>query len=385
LGFEKVKGRRRDPTPAMGKINIIIRITKEEKIKKIYGQEEDRKNMVDWLIGSKFHFRNLELFTIIALTIIYTLAIMIEPGTVIYEWIAGLSQAWANFATNSESALPMAFIFSTFGNTTVLITVPYTLIVFNIGQIYPNYWILGLVSGIGAGLGEITSYIAGRVIASSKKISESEFGEKFHRIRMKFERKPGLIPLTIFICAATPIPDDIILVPFGMMKYPYWKSIPPCMAGKTVLCTFMAYLGYLVGQNANVINDAIEQYPFLFFLRLVVPSDKINPAADLVQFSFIFIVIYIIARIDFDKMIKNRSGDRKDFELLLLKGINIRFDELVQRFHIQNTTNFEKFLIELAGKHENLKFNGQILHIDAISDTKLAYSQSMEFADFLFH
>lgn len=340
--------------------------------------------MVDWKVG-KFHIRNLEIFTLITLTIIYTLAIIIEPNTPIYNWIASLSSSWSNFATNSESALPMAFIFSTFGNTTVLITVPYTLIVYNIGQIYPNYWILGLVSGLGAGIGEITSYIVGRIVASSKKISESEFGEKFHRIRIRFEQKPSLIPLTIFICAATPIPDDIILVPFGMMKYPYWKSIPPCMLGKTILTTFMAYLGYIVGQNANVINDAIEKYPILFFLRLVVPSDKINPTADLIQFSFIFIVIYIIARIDFDKIIKNKSSDRKDFEHLLLTGINIAFEELIVRYHIQNRTNFDKFLQEFAQKHENIKYNGNILHIDAINNNKQAYSQSMEFADFLFH
>jgi membrane protein YqaA with SNARE-associated domain len=337
--------------------------------------------LVDWKIG-KYHIKNLEIFTITILTIIYALAATIQPGSWLYEWIAHLSKTWHDTATESDSALWMAFIFSTFANTSVLIVFPYALIVFDIGKTYPNYWLLGLVSGIGAGIGEIASYIVGSFIGSSKKVQETELGEKFHRMRLRFEKKPGLIPFTIFFFALTPLPDDVILVPFGMMKYPIWKSVPPCMAGKTLMCTLLAYLGHWIGQNARALNWLIEEYPYLSILRLVVPTEDVNPSADLIQFSMVFIIIYIMVRLDFEKMAIKRSKERKDFEQLLKEGGNFHYAELVERYSIINKEGFKEFLVEFSENHPNLQIKDELYHFDAISDVQAAYEQSKEFAIF---
>ena len=213
--------------------------------------------MVDWKIKiGKFRIRirNLEIFIFVILASLFTLAAFIQEGTWIYDWIASLSAKWVSIAKESDTALLTAFIFATFGNTSILIVFPYILIVYNIAQVFDNWILLGIVSGLGAAVGEVTSYIVGRLIGASKKMGESEMGEKFHRIRAKFEEKPASIPLTIFLFALTPLPDDAILVPIGMMKYPYWKSIPPCMLGKTMLCTLMAWLGCWVKENIVNLN-----------------------------------------------------------------------------------------------------------------------------------
>jgi membrane protein YqaA with SNARE-associated domain len=338
--------------------------------------------MVDWKIG-RFHVKNLEVFTIVMLTTIYTLALTIEPGSWLYDSIANLSASWHSMATESDSALWMAFLFSTFGNTSILIVFPYILIVFDIGKVYPNWVLLGIVSGIGAAIGEISSYIVGRIIGNSKKMSDSEIGEKFHKIREKFEKKPGLIPITIFLFALTPLPDDAILVPFGMMKYPYWKSIPPCMLGKTLLCMFMAWLGHLVAENANVLNDIIEYYPYMSFLRIIVPSETVNPSGDLIQFSLVFIIIYIMVRLDFDKWSMKHSNERKDFETILLEGGNHDRDELIELFQIKNTKKFDDFLERFSEKHTNIKIKKSLVHFDAIIDKKQAFDQSMKFAAYI--
>ncbi len=340
--------------------------------------------MVDKKIG-RFRIRNLEIFTFISLFIIYTLAILVRPGDPIYEWIANLSSGWTDIAVNSGSALSMAFIFSSFGNTSVLIVFPYALIVYLIAQNYSNFWLLGLVSGLGAGFGELSSYLVGFLAGSSKKVSESELGEKFHRIKLQFEKHPSSIPLTIFLFAATPLPDDAILVPLGIMKYPPWKSILPCMAGKTVLTTVLAFLGSMIGQNSQYLNELIEQNSALFFLRLFVPSDSVNPAADLVQFSLIFIIIYIVARLDIERISMRISKERKEFELILLKGANTTISELILRFNITNKDSFLKFFESFTQAHDNVKISGDKVHFDALNYPKEAFNQSFEFAKFMNH
>jgi membrane protein YqaA with SNARE-associated domain len=339
--------------------------------------------MVDWKIG-RFHIKNLEIFMFIILTTLYILAATVKEGSWLYSWIADLSQTWVDIALNSTSALGMAFIFSTFGNTSVLIVFPYAFIVYLIGQHYSNFWVLGLVSGIGAGIGEITSYLVGRGIGASKRISESAMGEKFQKIRRRFEKKPGAIPWTVFLFALTPLPDDMMLVPFGIMKYPYYKTVFPCMAGKTILTTMMAGLGALVGQNAAAIEQIIVLYPWASFLRLIVPSSSVNPASDLIQFSMVFIVIYLMVRIDFEEITKKRSSERKTFERILNEGGLYTVEELVLQFDINNKEKFTEFLDEFVRKYKNVEKRDGTYQFNALMNRKKAYEQSLEFIDYLF-
>ncbi|MHA1510563.1 MAG: hypothetical protein ACTSRX_02465, partial [Promethearchaeota archaeon] len=84
--------------------------------------------MVDWKfkIGKKrFRIRNLEIFTFGMLASLFILAAFIQEGTWIYETIKSLSEDWVNLAKGTETALLTAFIFATFGNTSVLIIFPY--------------------------------------------------------------------------------------------------------------------------------------------------------------------------------------------------------------------------------------------------------------------
>jgi membrane protein DedA with SNARE-associated domain len=344
--------------------------------------------MVDWKfkIGKKrIRIRNLELFTIVMLTTLYVLAAFIREDTWLYDGIANLSMHWHDIAVNSTlGALLTAFLFATFGNTSVLIVFPYILIVYDIAQYYPNWILLGIVSGLGAAVGEITSYIVGRLIGASKKMKGSEMGEKFHRIKLKFEEKPASIPITIFLFALTPLPDDVILVPMGMMKYPYWKSIPPCTLGKTILCTLIAWLGSYVGSNLETLNALIEDFPILSFLRLIIPTTDVNPSSDIIQFSFVFIIIYIMMRLDFEKISMKRSKDRKQFQTQLLDGGNIEIDKLAEDFKVVNVVGFKNFIHEFAEKYSNVAIQDNLLHMDAIADQHLAYDQSMDFISFFY-
>jgi len=344
--------------------------------------------MVDFKIkiGKKsIRIRNLEIFTFVMLSSLIILAVFIKEGTWIYDGIASLSARWHNIAVNTDTAYWTAFIFATFGNTSVLIVFPYILIVYDIAQSAEISWILlGIVSGLGAAVGEITSYIVGRLIGASKKMKGSEMGEKFHRIKLKFEEKPASIPITIFLFALTPLPDDAILVPMGMMKYPYWKSIPPCTLGKTILCTFIAWLGFFVFQNAGVINTLIDENWYLYPLNFVIPKPGVNPSSDVLQFSFIFIIIYIMMRLDFEKISMKRSKERKKFQANLIEGGNFEIPALIEDYKVLNVEGFRDFIHKFAETFSNVVIKDDLLHLDAITDQHLAYEQSMEFISFFY-
>ncbi|MCL4518137.1 MAG: VTT domain-containing protein [Thaumarchaeota archaeon] len=114
---------------------------------------------------------------------------------------------------------------------------------------------LGVLAGIGGSLGKITSYILGR---SGYELFKPDTRKNMDALR-------GLIgkygDIGVFIFAVSPLPDDIYLIPIGMMKYPFWRFIIANTAGKIVLAVGVAffsraYFGLaasLVGQGSLIV------------------------------------------------------------------------------------------------------------------------------------
>lgn len=321
--------------------------------------------MVDWKLGKKIRIRNLEIFTFIMLVAIYSLAIFIEPGTGIYSWIATLSESWRSLGDTTANVLWIAFLITMGGNSTVLIVVPYAVVIADLSINNTSIWFLiALVSGVGAAVGEIVSYYVGRLIGSSKKIKESEMGEKFHRMKQQFEKHPRTVPITVFLFALTPLPDDMLLVPLGMMNYDYKKTILPCMIGKTMLTTFICFIGALIGENLG--------------------SESVNPSFDLIIFSFVFIFIYFVARVDMDKIVMRMNRDRRHFQTLLIEGGNKSLADLVEEYKVLNVDHFMLFMEELVEKYSTISQQEDLFHFDIVIDKKEAYRQSMAFISFFY-
>nr|MDO8087001.1 VTT domain-containing protein [Candidatus Sigynarchaeum springense] len=223
--------------------------------------------------------------------------------------IKSISNSFIAFGV--ANGLWAALVLSMFGNMSILIVIPYSYIVFQLGitasGIQPAWYplVLGVLSGLGAGVGEVTSYIIGRLFTKSEKLVNSDLGQKFEKMRKTFEEHPKIIPLMVFIFAATPLPDDVILVPFGVMKYSYWKTIIPCMLGKMLLCTIVAVLGFNFG--ANIDNTIFK------FLK---PSATSNPGDDMLGLIPLFLVVWMMIRIDFQKVLESAS---KPFKKLASK------------------------------------------------------------------
>jgi membrane protein YqaA with SNARE-associated domain len=108
--------------------------------------------------------------------------------------------------------------------------------------LFGGFWleILGitLVGGIGSALGELTGYAVGY---GAKKVAEEKNSELlnnvdgFGKLILENQRRT---PIYIFLFALTPLPDDILFLPLGMMKYPFWKCIIPAWLGKNFTILF---------------------------------------------------------------------------------------------------------------------------------------------------
>ncbi len=129
-----------------------------------------------------------------------------------------------------------AFIVCIIGNVSIILPVPFALVVYAFGATL-NPLTLGIVAGIGSTIGEMSSYALGR---GGRKTIESRYGDRLDAVRKLIE-KHGM--LVILLVALLPIPDDLLLIPLGMMKYPIEKLLAAMLIGKTAMCLFLAYAG----------------------------------------------------------------------------------------------------------------------------------------------
>jgi membrane protein YqaA with SNARE-associated domain len=104
-----------------------------------------------------------------------------------------------------------------------------------------NPWLVGLVSGVAAGLGETTGYLAG--YTGSTLASRSRL---YTRVEGWVQRWGAL---TIFILALIPSPViDLAGIAAGTMRMRFSTYLLACLAGKTLRFTAIAWLGAWIEQ-----------------------------------------------------------------------------------------------------------------------------------------
>lgn len=113
----------------------------------------------------------------------------------------------------------------------------YILIPLMATQLHP--FLVGIISGIGAGVGQYLHYYIG---LGGRLLFSTETQARFEKWRVRYG-KYGL--WLIVALAATPItPDDIVWIPLGLVRYPRAKALIAGITGKTILSLVYAYAGY---------------------------------------------------------------------------------------------------------------------------------------------
>ena len=129
-----------------------------------------------------------------------------------------------------------AFLISIFGNFTIFFPVPFTITIYAFGATL-NPLILGLVCGIGSTVGEASAYLIG---VGGRKVIEGRYEERLESAKRLIQRYGAAI---IFLFALLPLPDDVILIPLGVLRYDLKKALGAMFLGKTLMLTFVAYAG----------------------------------------------------------------------------------------------------------------------------------------------
>ncbi len=132
------------------------------------------------------------------------------------------------------------FLVSFLSTASVVIPIPYTIIIFTIGSLRILDPLFVAISGAtGSALGEFFGYFLGyygRTIVSEQR------QKKMNNILRIFSRYGAI---TIFLFALLPLPDDLLFIPLGIMRYSFLKAFVPALLGKMLMCFILAYGGYL--------------------------------------------------------------------------------------------------------------------------------------------
>jgi len=148
--------------------------------------------------------------------------------------------------------------------------------------------LIGFIASLGCLVGEMGGYLVGR--GASEIISKTR-SENLRGYQEYLVDHPKLAPLLIFLFGLTPLNDDIITIPLGLIKYDIKKTIFWVWLGKLGLMLIFAY---------NLVN-----------LCSFLGGD--NWIFSIVMLYFIVLTVYLMLRVDFIKLIKEFVRKKKIF------------------------------------------------------------------------
>jgi membrane protein YqaA with SNARE-associated domain len=179
------------------------------------------------------------------------------------------------------------FLVSLIGSLSIVIPVPYTILIFTFGRVL-NPAFIAVAGGVGSGLGEIAGYALGYL---GRAVVSKERQRKMDCFLGIFRRYG---PLTIFFFALTPLPDDLLFIPLGIMRYNLLKAFIPCLLGKTLMCFALAYGGHM---SIDFVESIFGGYG--------------GTVTTIVSTSLLVGVVYLMYKIDWEKYFPlEQNGDK---------------------------------------------------------------------------
>lgn len=229
-----------------------------------------------------FRFGRAEWITIGALIGLTALVIVISTVPTLADWYNRMNAAWTDWAV--QYGYGGGFLAALVGNLTIIIIFPYTIITFFLattGNLDPL--LLGVLTGLGAFLGELSGYLIGRW--GSKKFQTAKPAE-YQALQSLIHHRPRFVQWLLFLFSLLPLPDDVLFIPLGMLRYPLWKLTGPSLLGKIGAGLIITYSGSLS-------------------IRFFETSSATSPGAIASQLGGLFaltLTMYAIFKIDWTRM-----------------------------------------------------------------------------------
>ncbi len=183
------------------------------------------------------------------------------------------------------------FVISLLGATSVFIPIPYTVVIFVLGGL-PNFdplWI-AVAAGTGAALGELSGYLIG---FGGRRVIGERYQKKMDVLMRLFKR---FGPVVIFLFALTPLPDDLLFIPLGVMRYSLLSTFIPALLGKFLSNVIIAYAGrFSVGIIKDIFGVEGEGAAAVIGIVLAV--------------VFLVVVLVIMFKVDWEKRAEKYLSD----------------------------------------------------------------------------
>jgi len=193
-------------------------------------------------------------------------------GVVIFITISVLVYSFKDTIVECVTGLPSfvaVFALSFIGASSVIIPVPYTAIIFVLASKGLDPLVTAIAGGAGSGLGEFTGWVVGRLV--SRTLEGTKYIKQVRAlIKLAEVKGKHVLTLAIFVFALTPLPDDLLFIVLGFLKYDLLRALPPCMLGKAVMLYLITFFGKLTWEVAEGMGLSKELLTALTVVMLAI-------------------------------------------------------------------------------------------------------------------
>jgi membrane protein YqaA with SNARE-associated domain len=201
----------------------------------------------------------------------------------IINWLLSLSIQYGYFGI---------FLISLIGSLSIFFPIPYTVVIFILGQRFEPFWV-AVEAGLGSTVGEFSGYLIG---LGGRKVISEKYKKKMDLLVRVFNRFGFVV---IFLFALTPLPDDLIFIPLGVMRYSVVRVFIPALIGKFCMNLIVAYSGHF---SIQIIKDLFG-----------VSSDWITALIGMIFAIVLLIVVLIIMfKVDWEKYLEKYLDEKED-------------------------------------------------------------------------
>ena len=195
---------------------------------------------------------------------------------------------------NLGQALGIVFVVCLIGNLLPFPT-PYTFIIIPAALEYPVFFLLiGIIASFGALFGEIVGYLIGRGGNEALKKSKRNI-EKIEDWEKLVNQRPGLVMFLIFLFGLTPLNDDNIMIPIGLVGFSFVKTVFSCFLGKLGMMMLFAFAGAFGISWLAGLAGTSETSAFGWLEGLII-------------IGITLIIIWIMFKIDIKRFLKEKYG-----------------------------------------------------------------------------
>lgn len=189
-----------------------------------------------------------------------------------------------------ELGIVGVFAASFIGASSIFIPIPYHVLIFWVGANTDyNVYAVVIAAGIGSAAGEMVGYGAGY---AAKKVFSEARRRKLDAMLKVLLRHRKIWPLIVFLFALTPLPDDVIFVPLGIVRMDFTRVFVPCIFGKLTMFYVLVAGGRYLGDIA----------------RGVLGGGEVNLMLTAASIIIFIIILIIMLKIDWEKILAKYEG-----------------------------------------------------------------------------